>query len=173
MVRLTTRRMMVAIAACALAAGTARQVAGTWGAGELMTLVVIVLGVSVLCALLGRGRHRGFWLGFCLFGWGYLALSQGWTSPSMADFLPTTRWLDAVFTRLGSAPQTTSDRFDAALLSQERAARFRAGGHAVLGLLFAAIGGLGGYILAGLKRPTEPEPGPPDGSLLRDFWVPE
>ncbi len=171
--QITTRRMMVVVASCGLAAGILRHLTGAWGASELLTLALILLSVSVPCAMLRRGRQRGFWLGFSLFGWGYLALSQGWTHPSMADFLPSTRVLDAVFTRLDSAPQPRSDNYDAASLREARAERFREGGHALVGLLFASIGDLGGYILSAFGRTTHSESDPPDGGLLRGSPLPE
>jgi len=164
---------MIAVAFCALGAGILRHISHVWGASELLTLALIFLVVSVPFALLQRGRHRAFWLGFSLFGWGYLGLSQGWTDPSLADFLPTTRLLDGLFDRLDSAPQPQSDSLDAAFFRNEQAERFRNGGHALVSLLFASIGGLGGCILSAFRRTTPMETDPPDGRLLRGSGLPE
>ncbi len=45
-----------------------------WHSG-LFTLTLGVLLISVLLAVHRREAKRAFWIGFALFGWGYLALS--------------------------------------------------------------------------------------------------
>jgi hypothetical protein len=82
--------LVVAIALAAL-----RNASETWaGVTFLMTCAVLCLAiVGVVCR---GGRERAWWLGFALFGWGYLLLSL-WSTVN----LPTMTVLDVIAERLG------------------------------------------------------------------------
>jgi hypothetical protein len=157
---------MIVILCCAIAAGVLRTVAGTWGAREIQTLAVILLGVSIPCALFCCRRFRGFFMGFGLFGWGYLALAQGWADPAIPEYLPTTQVLDVVFKRLDSGGEDPRDSFDGGFRKDQRSTRFRAGGHAILSLLLGVIGGVSGVVLSGDRGTSLKKPDPRDGRLL-------
>ena len=60
-----------------------------WDSG-LFTLTLGVLLVSILLAIHRTESRRAFWLGFALFGWGYLGLSL---VPSIESRLITTKAL--------------------------------------------------------------------------------
>jgi hypothetical protein len=62
---------LVLIAALGMAA--LRNASETW-AGVTYLVTRGVLGLAILCAIYARGARRAWWLGVCLFGWGYLAL---------------------------------------------------------------------------------------------------
>jgi len=160
---------MTVVAMFALGIALLRYVLIFWGASELMTLVLIVFFASSLLFMLQRGRRRGFWLGFALFGWGYLALSRAdWNDRPINEHLPTTWLLDDLFERLHPAPALRADDFGASVLERERKAeQFRLAGHSLVSLLFAIMGGTGGYHLFGSRVPDGEDPDPPDGSLLR------
>jgi hypothetical protein len=88
---------IVLVAAVGLAA--LRNASPTWaGAMGLLTCGILALAVV---GLLCRGRtERPWWLGVCLFGWGYLVLSSHW-SETLASMLPTTRLLEILEPWLG------------------------------------------------------------------------
>jgi len=54
-----------------------------------------------------RGAERAWWLGFALFGWGYLALAF-WSSDNLTE-LPTAILLQAINSRMNTTPQRTAD----------------------------------------------------------------
>jgi hypothetical protein len=87
--------LMGAILVVALGLAALRNGTETWaGATFLVTCAVLCLAlVGIVC----RGEaKRAWWLGFALFGWGYLALAS-WCSLE----LPTMAALDAIAARLG------------------------------------------------------------------------
>jgi hypothetical protein len=87
--------LMGAVLVIALALAALRNAYETWaGATFMVSCGVLTLAVvGIVC----RGdAERAWWLGFALFGWGYLALA----SLSPAE-LPTMTLLDAIAARLG------------------------------------------------------------------------
>jgi hypothetical protein len=66
-----------------------READELWESG-LLTLTLGVLLVSILLAVHRREARRAFWIGFALFGWGYLGLSL---VPSIESRLITTKAL--------------------------------------------------------------------------------
>jgi hypothetical protein len=62
---------IVLVAAVGMAALVAPS--PTW-AGAIFLLTCAVLGLAIVGAIYRRGASRAFWVGFCVFGWGYLAL---------------------------------------------------------------------------------------------------
>ena len=63
---------LVSVAAVGLAALTSPS---AFWAGALYSLTLVALGVGLLGAILTRRPHRAFWIGFALFGCGYLYLA--------------------------------------------------------------------------------------------------
>jgi hypothetical protein len=166
---MTTRRLMMVVAMFAVGIAFLRHVLILCVANELVAIAVIAFFASSLLFMRQRGRRRGFWLGFALFGWGYLALSQAdWNAQPINEHLPTTWLFDDLFGRLYPAPLLRADDFGASVLERERKAeRFRLAGHSLVSLLFAIMGGIGCYHVFRSRDPGHAEPDPPDGSLLR------
>ena len=46
-------------------------------AGAVLLLTLGAFALAVLAVVYRRGERRAFWLGFALFGWGYMALTAG------------------------------------------------------------------------------------------------
>jgi hypothetical protein len=94
-VRFPIAGLMGAVLAIALGLAALRNATETWaGATFLVTCAVLCLAiVGVVCR---RDAERAWWLGFALFGWGYLCLAF-----RSEIALPTMTLLDAVATRLG------------------------------------------------------------------------
>jgi hypothetical protein len=164
-----TVSLMVMVASFALGIALIRHALIFWGSGELITIALVVLSVSTLRAIFQRRRGRAFWLGFVLFGWGYLALSQGcWTDQPIVEHLPTTWLIDALFDRLNSPPRFWHDDFGESIRKRQKdAERFRLAGNSIVSLLLALIGGVGVSCLFSSRAPNHAEIDPPDGSLLR------
>ena len=59
-------------------------------ASVVFTVTAVVLLAAVLAALFRRGTSRAFWVGFAIFGWGYLWLAH-WPEPGWAGLPATSR----------------------------------------------------------------------------------
>jgi hypothetical protein len=80
-----------------------REASDLWESG-LFTLAICVLLISILPAIHRTETRRAFWLGFALFGWGYLGLS---VVPSIETRLITTMalaYLDSKVPRRPNIP---------------------------------------------------------------------
>jgi hypothetical protein len=64
-------------------------------AAVVVLLTLLLCGLAVLAIIYRRGSRRAFWVGFALFGWGYLSFSAGsWTlSEQSGEYLGMGRWL--------------------------------------------------------------------------------
>jgi len=102
-IRFSIAGLMGAVVVAAIGLAALRDASETWaGVMLLSTCAVLALGiVGVVCRAEGE---RAWWLGFSLFGWGYLALAfwtwhhDGWPR------LPTVVLLDTLTTKLGATP---------------------------------------------------------------------
>jgi hypothetical protein len=89
---------IVLVAAIGLAA--LRSPSAIW-AGAIFSLTCAVLGLAIVGAIYCKGAARAWWLGFCVFGWGYLAMvGFSRAGPPFAQ-LPTTQLLLALGPVLG------------------------------------------------------------------------
>jgi hypothetical protein len=79
-----------------------RESSELWDSG-LFTLTLGVLLVSILLSVHRTVSRRAFWLGFALFGWTYLALSQ---VPSIESRLATTKLLAYLDSKVPGRTQT-------------------------------------------------------------------
>src|SRR5262249_55888089 len=69
-------------------------------AGGMFLLTSVVLAVAVLGAIYARPRARARWLGFALFGWGYLLLAFGPWFAEMRPLLPTSKLFEYLAPRV-------------------------------------------------------------------------
>ena len=76
--------LFVSVALAALRAST-----DAWDSGVL-GLALLILLTATLLAVHRRDRKRAYWLGYALFGWVYLLVSQ---VPPLESRLPTTKGL--------------------------------------------------------------------------------
>ena len=91
-VRFSIAGLMVAVAASALViAGLRSANSATTFAGAMLMLACGVLGLAIVGVVSRRGNERTWWLGFALFGCGYLVLAF-WTENGFHS-LPTTSLL--------------------------------------------------------------------------------
>jgi hypothetical protein len=68
---------------------------------SIFTLTLGMLLVSILLGVHRSGSKRAFWIGFALFGWGYLALAQ---VPSIESRLLTTKGLAYLDSKVPGRP---------------------------------------------------------------------
>ena len=93
--------LMARVAYAALACAALRYSTETW-ASSIFTLAILSQMIAVLCVVLLRGQSRAAWIGFLVFGGGYLFLSSGpWPQ---ADLI-TNRGLDLV------EPESATSRY--------------------------------------------------------------
>jgi hypothetical protein len=94
-VRFPIAGLMAVVLFVALGLAALRNGSQTW-AGATFLLTCGVLCLAVVGVVCGGEAARAWWLGFALFGWGYLALAF-WSSVE----LPTMSLMDAIGSRLG------------------------------------------------------------------------
>lgn len=91
--RFSIRSLMAFIVLAAIGLAALRTASELWAAMMLL-LALVSVGVSILGAVLMRGRERAWWLGFAVFGGGYLAVSVGpWVGDAFREQLITTHWI--------------------------------------------------------------------------------
>jgi hypothetical protein len=72
--RFSIGSLMALVLICASSLAALRNASDLWAG--LMTLVALAsVGVSVMGAVILRGREQHWWAGFAFFGGGYLALT--------------------------------------------------------------------------------------------------
>ena len=98
-VRFSIAALMAAVLIVALGLAAMRNFSATW-AGVTFLVTCAVLCLAVVGIVCDGDARRAWWLGFALFGWGYLVLAF-WSSVE----LPTMVLLDAISERLGLAVQ--------------------------------------------------------------------
>jgi hypothetical protein len=148
--RLSIAGLMGVVLVASLGLTALRSATEEWaGATTLVTGGVLALGV--VGAACRRGAERAWWLGFALFGWGYLFLIFGGAYTSL--HLPTSSLLDrlrpAHFQRASGMGGGTGFPFPPAFSVPFDA--FSQVGHSLFALAFAVAGGLLGVFLFGAR----------------------
>ncbi|HEV3164637.1 MAG TPA: hypothetical protein VGZ22_11465 [Isosphaeraceae bacterium] len=150
--------VMILIAITGIGMAALTHPTATWDAGLLTATAIVLLSAGVAAGLL-RGPRRAFWVGFTVFGLGYLLLSA---SPEIRPRLLTTSALDYLFPMVVRQPDMTPQ--EVTQLEFARALKrwaegpanpssspaldftglyrdFMQIGHTLVALLFAALGG--------------------------------
>jgi hypothetical protein len=94
-IRFPIAGLMLAVLVVAVALAALRNASETW-AGVMFLITCGVLSLAIVGVVCRDGPQRAWWLGFALFGWGYLLLAL-WSTVN----LPTMALLDAIAARLG------------------------------------------------------------------------
>jgi hypothetical protein len=132
-----------------------KEAGDLWDSAVLSSTIGVLM-ISVLLAAAREGASRAFWVGFALFGWGYLVLTA---IPSIEPRLPTTRalaYLDSLVPGRYSNTWETNGRFSypkllitdgtsAMSLVREwggTSENFVRIGHSLFALILANLGGL-------------------------------
>src|SRR5688572_26253710 len=87
--------LMAVVAYVAIACAAIRYSTELWASG-VFTLAVVLQMVAVICIACRRESARAAWVGFMIFGGGYLILTSGPWSQSMPPLITThgISWLD-------------------------------------------------------------------------------
>ncbi|MBX6316320.1 MAG: hypothetical protein IRY99_25925 [Isosphaeraceae bacterium] len=94
--------LMGVVLVCGVAVAALRDASDVW-AGILLLLTLGWLGTAILGAFYRREGRRAWWVGFALFGWGYLALAFGpWSAEQVGPRLPTTQLLEYLHSKMDS-----------------------------------------------------------------------
>jgi hypothetical protein len=176
---LTMVGLMVVVLIVGLDLAALRSPTGLW-ASALFTMTSGLLVAAILGIVYRRGPRRAFWLGFALFGWTYLLVSDGpWFSAEVQPVLLTTRLIEDLYPRLHPPPTnwpppqlvawnplgSPADFPDSPWTVNHP--HFRRIGHAVAAQLVAVLGG----VLACLFEATRTKKGARDrggaGDLAR------
>ncbi len=150
-IRFSIAGLMGVVLVAAVGFAALRNASEAW-AGWLLLLTCGVLTLAVVGSLCRGPAERAGWLGFALFGWGYLALAQ-WSSLSKVT-LPTISLADAIGSRLGGhfvPPPTTSPDWYSLSSGCRILHCLRALGLAYLGCLMAGV-------LVSIPSSREPRP---------------
>jgi hypothetical protein len=109
--RFSIASLMTLVVFVAVSLAALRYVSPLW-ARALFSITWGILLAAVIGIIYRDGRRRAFWVGFALFGFGYLALSFGpWASAEVRPHLITTALLNELYPRMhpesGSTTATT------------------------------------------------------------------
>jgi hypothetical protein len=137
-VRFSIAGLMGAVLTAALGLTALRSASETW-AGVALLATCGVLGLAVVGVVSRAADERAWWLGFALFGWGYLVLAL-WSPPSA-----TNRVKDG-FLQISCDSEWESEL----LPSAENP--FVIVGHCLLSVVAAAIGAVAAPIVAGRRE---------------------
>jgi hypothetical protein len=159
-IRFTIGGLMAVVLVLAIDFAALRSANATW-AGVLSLLTHGALGVAILGIVLRKGAERAWWLGFFVFGWGYLRLSPwGLVYPTKPPTLLLLEWLRAI----SGSPPTPPDPFATENLLLEQVDRH-------LWALPAAL--LGGLLARAFfaSTPVRPEHSEPNAiESARRLW---
>jgi hypothetical protein len=147
---------IVLVAAVGLAA--LRSPSPAW-ASTLFMVTCGVFGLAIVGAIYRSGVARAWWLGFCVFGMGYMAVTGFTRSGYLYPQMPTSHLLIALRPVLGHPVElVTGPRSPNALRALYVYMQI---GHALWALLAALLGGTLARIFLGrpADRPVGPEPG--------------
>ena len=103
-IRFSIAGLMGAVLVAAIGLAALRNASETW-AGVMLLLTCGVLALAVVGVVCRAGSERAWWLGFALFGWGYLALAFWSWHDASAPELPTLAWLEMLSTKVGLTPE--------------------------------------------------------------------
>ena len=95
-IRCSIANLLLVVLFTGIALAALRSGSALWGS-LLFTAAVAALLVAVVGAVYCRDQRRAFWLGFALFGWGYLLLGL---VPEARSQLATTALLDVLHARV-------------------------------------------------------------------------
>src|SRR4051812_16850665 len=95
--RFSIAGLMVVVLICGVGVAALVNASEMW-AGVMTCATLLLLQVAILGAAFRREKKRAFWVGFAVFGWGYLLFSQNWVPDAFR--LPTTRLLAMAHERM-------------------------------------------------------------------------
>lgn len=158
--RFSIKWMLIGIAGVALACAALVSASDLWAA-IVYAATLVCLFVAIVGTAFRRGRHRAFWTGFAVFGWGYFLLMGATLENPLggrASALPTHPLLMKLHDAVAKETSVSITRRARAVYENEyvrmtnrrpRQREFAKVGHLVLLLLFASAGGLvGQYFFA-------------------------
>ena len=136
--------------------------------GEVAATVIVVMAIVSVASILRRGRS-GFWIGFVVVGWSWLAISL--VSPLGPD-LPETGWIDALRSRIAPdqaavPPYDFLEKTRLRRLDQLDRDAYRTAGHSVVSLVLASLCGAATRRLIAVDDRGPADWRTPDGSLFR------
>jgi hypothetical protein len=125
------------------------------------TATLTILLFSLLAAVFDR--HKTFWIGFAIFGWGYAILSCGpGARNDIRPYLFTTHLLDALHLQMNGPPAsnepadfdllTALTKLDVVNRKSDESECFQRIGHSLLALLHGVVGGILAVFLAARAR---------------------
>lgn len=150
---------LVAVAAVAVAGVAALRAGSMEWYGAIVLLSRGILGSALLLATFRRGTSRDFWIGFVLFGWGYLVLIPPRGEHHVPD-LPTTRLLLAAEPHLGREAgfdPGSSGLFDGGMGGNPGDYPYLGIGDGLWSLASSLLGGMVGWVVFG-RSTIEAEP---------------
>ena len=160
--RFSIARLMTIVLVSAVGLSALRSPSPAW-ASTLFLVTCGLFGLAIVGAIYRVGVERAWWLGFCVFGMGYLAMTGFTRSGFLYPQMPTSQLLIAMRPVLGHPVElVTGGRSPNVLRALHLYMQI---GHALWALLAALLGGTLARIF--LARPSDRPEGPePDASPM-------
>jgi hypothetical protein len=185
-IRFSIGGLMLIVLAAAIGLAALKNASPAW-AGAMFLLTCAILALGVVGAIYRKGGERAWWLGFSIFGWGYMAL-WWFLSEHHTFVLPTTKVLEILGPWLGVPPGMGGmGGMGGGMRNLAVFGGFGGGGgagldpsyaqagHCLLALLAALLGGLlSVFFFASSDDPSD-EPGaavPEMNQRSRSRWLP-
>ncbi|MHB1557833.1 MAG: hypothetical protein ACYC61_10155 [Isosphaeraceae bacterium] len=155
--RFSIARLMGVVILAAMGVAALRQSSEAW-AGSMLLITLGAIAIALTGAFTREPAERAGWLGFALFGGGYLALAYATSTPNST--LPTLSLAQAIEGSWHISPPTPASRNETgwdALPSRYRIV------HLIWALGFAGLGSvLSLFFAGGTTAVREPSPAPDD-----------
>ena len=147
--RFTIAGLTGAVLMAAVGLSALRNASATW-AGVMFLVTYGVLGLAIVGAVCRGFPERAWWLGFFVFGWGYLSLVAYWSTwfpfdPYQLETFPTSMVLSAIRPTFGPAIEAGVQTREG-LIANQCYSRI---GHDLWALLAALLGGILARVLFG------------------------
>jgi hypothetical protein len=159
--RFSMARLMGVVVAAAVGLAALVKPSPTW-AGAIFLVTSGVLGLAIVGALYRRGAPQAWWVGFCVFGWGYLLLVAS-SGGGIFHFpsLPTSQLLTVLRQKFGIEPLPGAEPRPRNFWDVFHA--YYQIGHALWALLAGVAGGTlaRAFLVPPADRSERPEPDAP------------
>jgi hypothetical protein len=153
-VRFSIGGIMAVVLVLAVGLAALKSASDVW-AGVVLMLTYGVLSLAIVGVLCCRDAERVWWIGFAVFGWGYIRSAAGWFSPFPLGNLPTVSLMHWLSAQLGVVHEP-----DFQHLTTSETVGFNQISNCLWAMLFGILGGVlaRAFFAVASARPAHSDP---------------